>query len=58
MAPDEPAYWCYSHQRIEPLHWLPHPDHLRIGPMRAAEARRWRDEVVTPWAREVLPLEE
>ena len=52
--PDEPSYWCYTHQQVEPITWAPHPDHLRVGPMRRADAEGWRTDA-TPWASEVLP---
>lgn len=58
MTPDHQAYFCFTHQAVEPLSWLPHPDHLRVGPMTLAEAERWRDQPTTPWAAPVLPLEE
>lgn len=52
---DEAMYWCYRHQQVEPITWDPHPDHLRIGPMRRADAEAWRHDA-SPWAAEVLPL--
>lgn len=55
-ASDARAYWCYTHQQVEPVSWLPHPDHKRVGPMTRADAHSWR-EGATPWAAEVLPLD-
>jgi hypothetical protein len=51
------AYWCYTHQRVEPLTWERHPDHLRVGPMTRHEAERWRETIV-PWAGRIVALDD
>ena len=52
---DPKAYWCFTHQRVEPVDWAPHPDHLRIGPMTLVEAQAWPG-ACPPWRGPVLPL--
>jgi hypothetical protein len=54
--PDVQAYWCFSHQAVEPADWAPHPDHLRVGPMSVTAAREWPD-ACPAWRGPVLELD-